>query len=66
MSREVTISGTTIGDDSKSGLAFLITTKDGEDNWIPYSVCSGRTISGHRGGDSITVAAWFAEKEELE
>jgi hypothetical protein len=50
----------------ESDKAILIETIDGEDCWIPKSVCDD-AWEGHDRGDPITleVATWFAEKEGL-
>ncbi len=61
----VLISGITIGNDSRTGLAFRIETED-ESYWVPYSVCRKRTVTKNELQDSIEVAAWWAAKEELE
>lgn len=61
----VRISGITIGADSRTGMAFRIET--GNDGfWVPYSVCRERTVTHNKLQDSIIVAAWWAEKNELE
>ena len=61
----VSITGMTIGDDSRSGDAFLITTEE-RDYWVPYSVCQKRHLTHCKGMDSIEVERWWADKNELE
>lgn len=66
MSDVVTITGVTIGNDSKSGAAYLVTDfEDGKDRWVPYSVTERRTLSKVKACDSIYVQAWWARKEEI-
>ena len=62
----VRISGIMIGDDSKSSLAFECLIDD-EPIWVPYSQCRSREINKKvKGEDAIVVAAWWADKHELE
>ncbi len=61
----VRVSGITIGDDSRTGLAFLVETEDNS-FWVPYSVCRKRTVTHNRLQDSIEVASWWADKNEVE
>ena len=61
----VKISDCIIGPDSKSGDAFHCEI-DGERYWVPYSQCRRRNVSKVKSGDSIEVAAWWAERNELE
>lgn len=63
--RQVEIKGT-VGADSKSGDAVLFTDEEGEDHWIPYSQVTKLKRSPARGGDSITIPVWLAEREGLE
>lgn len=65
MSDQVEIEGT-IGDDSPTGLAFKFQNEEGEDFWIPYSLVTQRKISGVKGGDSIRIPVWFADKQGIE
>lgn len=61
----VRISSITIGDDSKSGLAFECLIDDNP-IWVPYSQCKSREINKKvKGEDAIVVTAWWADKNEL-
>ena len=62
----VKISDCEIGIDSNSGKAFSCEI-DGVHYWVPYSVCRKRSINTKiHSADSIEVAAWWVEKNELE
>ena len=65
MDRTVTLSGLTIRQDSHSGLAYLVETDDGDCFWVPYSVTTERHITNNKGGDSIEVHRWWADKQGL-
>ena len=66
MSHNVKITDCAIGDDSKSGAAFLCEI-DGRDFWVPYSVTTSRAVNTRsKASDVIVVEAWWAEKNELE
>lgn len=62
----VHISGISIGADSRTGMAFHIETEGGDGFWVPYSVCRERTVTHNKMQDSIVVASWWCEKNELE
>ncbi len=62
--RQVEIKGT-VGEDSKSGDAFSFHDEDGEHHWIPYSEVTKIKRSPARGGDSITIPLWLAEREGM-
>jgi hypothetical protein len=61
-----TIRNITVGNDSRSGLAYFIITEDGESKAVPYSVTHSRQVTGNHGADSIVVDEWFADREGLE
>ena len=61
----VTLEGT-VGDDSRSGLAFKFTTDD-TSHWVPYSARRARHVNTKvKGQDKIEVEKWWAEKNEIE
>ena len=62
----VRIDNCEVGIDSNSGLAFSCEI-EGEHYWVPYSQCRKRVINDKiHNSDSIEVAAWWAEKNEIE
>ena len=62
----VQLSGITISDDSRSGLAFECQI-EGETVWVPYSQCRSREINSRvKGEDAIVITAWLAEKNGWE
>lgn len=60
---KVTLTGVTLGEDSKSGEAVHVLI-DGEWHWIPYSQVSQLIRTKTKGTDSITVSGWLARKNE--
>lgn len=65
MSREQTeyvkLEEVTIGSDSDSGLAVLVTIND-KSEWVPYSQIKSLTRTHNKGADTLEVARWLAEK----
>ncbi len=44
--------------------AMLVETDDGREVWVPFSVCD-KVIRKPDGPVQLTIASWFAEREDL-
>ena len=60
------VNNVTLGKESESGLAILVTFHDADKKlWVPLSQVSEMTRTKTAGSDSIAIAQWWLDRNEL-
>lgn len=62
---DVTLTGCTIGRDSPSGKAILVTIPDHGEMWMPISQIRRMDRTTTKGNDTLVISAWIAREKGL-